>query len=482
MLLTTLLPALNACFGLVPTNTGTPPDTADSASPEETGGPPDDTGSEACVQMGVATSSTDWELPPDYAEGTFNTPSDTRPGNDPSWAFRDLDGNGRTDIVITSADGVDVEGLGTTAWALHSNTGSKFRSEVETWDLPGGYPQDTFVLTYDAATAVSPAWALADLDGDGHDDLVVTYDSASSVDGVGTKVWLVYVNTGKGFAGSSTSWALPPGFAEGALSALSDTVAADPTWGLADLDGDDRLDFVVTHDAGDPGIGTTSWRVYLNTGSGFSSTGEEWLLPEGYPTDTFDRLYDDDVGSAPSWSLYDIDGNGRSDVVVTRDDGAGVEGLGTTTWRFYSNTGSRFRTEALPWALPSGYPTNTFSRLNDTDSASPNWSVGDYDVDGAPDLLVTRNDDAGIDELGTSRWQLFSGDGESGFASSNTAWPLPKEYANLSFQSVTDDNPASPGWMLTDLDADGLYDVVIVEDGGTATGSTRWLPHTGKCR
>ncbi len=469
---------LYGCFGLA-TEVPVPVDSGDGGETGavDTDEPDEDTG---CVQMGVKTTMVEWELPPDFPEGTFETAYDSSPTSDPAWGLADLDGNGRTDILVTRNDVVGDPNLGTTSWLYLSNTGSKFRSEADSWSLPGGYPEGTFATPYDINLA-SPAWVLADLDGDGHNDLVITEDRASSVTGLGTSLWVTYENEGDGFSNSLKTWSLPPGFSEGALSSMADNNPASPTWALVDLNADGRSDFVVTHDDSTEGLGTTSWRVYLNTGTGFSSSASEWLLPEGFPERTFDRVYDDDSLAAPSWGLYDIDGNGRTDLVVTRNDDGEVEGVGTKTWVYYSNTGSRFRTEDQKWALPPSYPTNTFETLSDTNSATPTWALADLDRDQLPDLVVTRDDDADIDELGSSRWQLYSG-GEEGFSEENTAWPLPKEFEALSFQAIYDDQTGSPAWSLIDLEGDDLLDIIVTEDGSDTTGTTTWRLYPGKCR
>jgi hypothetical protein len=475
------LNALCGCFGLASAVAPAGADSGDTAA-ADTGGPPDDTGAGDCRQSGVANAGTSWSLPAGFPAGTFTKAADATPTADPSWAFVDVDGNGRTDLLVTRFDDAAVEGLGSSSWLYYSNTGAMFRTNSASWALPAGYPDGTFATPYDLSLSTSPAWVRADLDGDGKLDLVVTEDRASSEAGLSTTLWLVYQNTGSGYSSSPTSWSLPAGFSNGSLNALTDTNPAEPTWALLDVNADGRSDFVVTHDDSTEGLGTTLWQVYLNNGSGFASSATDWLLPEGFPARTFDRVYDDDPSTAPSWGLLDIDGNGRIDLVVTRDDDAGVSGLGTSSWLYHSNTGSRFRTEGVPWTFPDSYPTNAFQTLTDADPASPSWAIADLDRDGLLDLVITRDDDAGIDELGTLRWQLFSGDGESGFAEENTAWTLPKDQPDNTFQGFSDTLSALPSWTLVDLDGDDLLDVALTEDGTEATGTTSWEMHSGKCR
>ena len=153
---------------------------------------------------------------------------------------------------------------------------------AEAWDLPTGFPTDTFASTADLDYATAPSWGLADLTGDGLTDLVVTRDDNSGVDGLSGSLWLLYRNTGSGFSGSPTSWSLPAGYDRLTFSSVYDDSSADPAWTLTDLDADGKLDFVITHDdnAGVSGLGSSTWMVFLNSGSGFATTGTPWDLPQ----------------------------------------------------------------------------------------------------------------------------------------------------------------------------------------------------------
>ncbi len=475
-----LLLAFAACFPQLAT---TADDSAlDSGVDSGDSAADSDTASTGCVQKGVDDAAEAWDLPTGFPTDTFASTADLDYATAPSWGLLDLDGNGRRDVVMTRDDASGVSGLGTTVWSTYSNTGSKFRVSAESWTLPGGFADLTFQTPADLDLAATPTWGLADLTGDGLTDLVVTRDDNSGVDGLSGSLWLLYRNTGSGFSGSPTSWSLPAGYDRLTFSSVYDDSSADPAWTLTDLDADGKLDFVITHDdnAGVSGLGSSTWMVFLNSGSGFATTGTPWDLPPGYSDGTFATAYD--ASSAdPAWGLADLDGNGRTDVVVTQDASAGA--VGNKKWLYYSNTGAKFRSESTEWALPVGLPDGTFTTLADASTDSPNWSLADLDRDGKLDIVVTRNDAAGIPELGTSRWQLFTNEG-AGFAADNTAWPLPAGFPELSFPTLYDSADADLGWTLTDIDGDNYLDLLVTHNanGSSALGTTTWDRYLAHCK
>lgn len=273
-----------------------------------------------------------------------------------------------------------------------------FSPTTTSWALPGGYAEATFDTLADTRSA-DPDWALTDLDGDGLSDLVVTADSVADPD-LGTSSWLLYRNTGAGFSATPTTWSLPAGYREGTFPSIADTSSSTPAWGLLDLDGDGAPDLVIAADDANDDLGTTAWWVYLNTGDGFDPVGASWALPGGYAAGTFDAIADDST-SSPSWTLLDLDGDDRYELVVTRDDATGG-GLGTTEWLVYDNSGSRFAPTATSWTLPGGYPDDTFTLAYDAQSSDPAWALVDLDGDGAPQLVVTE--DAADPALGVTEW------------------------------------------------------------------------------
>jgi hypothetical protein len=102
------------------------------------------------------------------------------------------------------------------------------------------------------------------MNGDGKPDLVISSDCATTST-VGVDHWLVHLNTGAGFAGTATSWALPAasGFSFGSgLAAVYNC----PQYATSDFNGDGTPDLVISGDCDTTStVGVDHWLVY--TGS-----------------------------------------------------------------------------------------------------------------------------------------------------------------------------------------------------------------------
>lgn len=191
--------------------------------------------------------------------------------------LRDLDGDGFVDLLLTGdvcADDWDPE-----VWRLYRGDGAGFASEPLPWSLPlsstgTGWPRtgadETAVACPDGRVG-SRHWVLDDLDGDGRDELVLTYDGcgAQSVD-----TWYTYRAGEDGFADEPSVWALPGGSVGEVAKWGFHTTSGGATaclvggWGsldyaTVDVDGDGVRDLLVTRDGcADPGAGFDHWRVF----------------------------------------------------------------------------------------------------------------------------------------------------------------------------------------------------------------------------
>jgi hypothetical protein len=114
-----------------------------------------------------------------------------------------------------------------------------------------------------------PYYSLIDLTGDGLPDLVVSYVCNDLM--TGNDYWLVYANTGSGFATVPTQFALPPGYSAGSgryvYSDPQDSVAdcnGDnvPYYSLIDLTTTGHLDLVVSYVCASSAVGNAYWLVY----------------------------------------------------------------------------------------------------------------------------------------------------------------------------------------------------------------------------
>ncbi|MGK0359364.1 MAG: hypothetical protein ACI9U2_001666, partial [Bradymonadia bacterium] len=179
----------------------------------------------------------------------------------------DLDGDGNLDFVVPNGvifEDVDDPLVGRAYWQVWSAGDDGWRGEPRQWRIP-------FTTEAVGGAIASQFYALADLTGDGLADFVYfRAGPGMPVDPLlGKAYWLVYENTGDGFAQNATQWTLPFTLDEvGDRRDLSTRAHA-----LLDLDGDGLLDFVVNRNEempdADPLVGKAYWLVYANTGNGF---------------------------------------------------------------------------------------------------------------------------------------------------------------------------------------------------------------------
>lgn len=187
---------------------------------------------------------------------------------------RDLDADGLADLLVTW-DACD-EAWDPDAWLLYPGTGAGFATSPVTWPLPpagSGWARSTGAdpeaVCADGVQG-SRQWVLDDIDGNGQDDSVVTYDGCDPL----LETWRVYRGAAEGFDLDAVPWQLPGG-------AVRDVPKWDQYtgpggtapclvggWGdldaeVLDVDGDEVRDLLVTRDAcSDPTAGFDHWRVF----------------------------------------------------------------------------------------------------------------------------------------------------------------------------------------------------------------------------
>ena len=356
-----------------------------------------------------------------------------------------------------------------------------------------------------------PYHSTVDLTGDGLPDLIVTLSPCAD-DGVGDEHWLLYENTGAGFASTPTNWSLPspygagPNYAPFALltSTSNDCATDDPYHSTIDLTGDGLLDLVITlSPCADDGVGDENWLLYENTGTGFASTPTEWPLPSPYganpgyaPFALLTSTSNDCATDDPYHSTVDLTGDGLPDLIVTLSPCAD-DGVGDEHWLLYENTGTGFANTPTNWSLPSPYGAGPnyapfallASTSNDCATDDPYHSTIDLTGDGLPDLIITLAPCAD-DGVGDDRWLLYENTG-TGFAADASSWPLPPSYgagpnyapfallASTSNDCATDD----PYHSTIDLTGDGLLDLVVTlapcaDDG---VGTEAWRVYEAVC-
>ncbi|HKL14457.1 MAG TPA: VCBS repeat-containing protein [Balneolaceae bacterium] len=244
-------------------------------------------------------------------------------GNESIVATGDLNGNGKQDLLL--ANKIDPGERNSSLVYIYENRGTESNPEFHqsgTLDLPDAYHY---------------APALADLDGDGLDDLLLGRWRGGVA---------FYRNSGDGFEEiSETLLELPRG---------SNAAPA-----LADLDNDGDFDLL---------LGSSGGRVH-------------YYRNEGSPSEPDFQLVDDafqgvEVQHRSVPAFYDIDGDGDLDLFL----GSKVDGI-----VFFENTGTASEPEFQQADLPVALHVGQFSAPH----------ITDLDNDGKPEFLI-GNREGGI--------------------------------------------------------------------------------------
>ncbi|MCE3294484.1 MAG: cell surface protein [Crocinitomicaceae bacterium] len=498
--------------------------------------------------QGFSTTATNWTLPAGgyrddngHLYGFNQQYKETYYYNGAQgWSTMDINGDGKQDLVVTGqGNGSFGDGFGlpnNPVWKVYLNTGSGFSTTASNWTLPaGGYKDDNGHLYGFNQTSKetyyyngAQGWSTMDMNGDGKPDLVVTGQGNGSFgDGFGlpnNPVWKVYLNTGSGFSTTAANWALPAGGYKddnGHLYGFNETFKATyyyngaQGWSTIDVSGDGKPDLVVTGQGngsfGD-GFGLPNspvWKVYLNTGSGFSATATNWGLPGGGYKDDNGHLYGFNeiskatyyYNGAQGWSTKDMNGDEKPDLVVTgQGNGSFGDGFGlpnNPVWKVYLNTGSGFSTTVTNWSLPAGgykddnghlYGFNEASKATYYYNGAQGWSSDDINGDGKPDLIVTGQGNGSFgDGFGLPNnpvWKVYLNTG-SGFSASVISWTLPAGgyrddnghlYGFNETSKETYYYNGAQGWSANDINGDGKMDLIVTGQGNGSFGDGFGLP------
>jgi hypothetical protein len=358
-------------------------------------------------------------------------------GKTASWSVIDMNGDDKPDFVLT--EDCSDSAIGNSSWDVYFNTGTGFSATATSFALPtvagalgasGGPPLTSLEGSDACSVGRTASWSVVDMNGDDKPDFVLT--EACSDLAIGNSSWDVYFNTGTGFSAMATSFALPT--IVGALGAsggppLTSLGGSDPCsvgetarWSVSDMNGDKKPDFLVTRACADATIGNSSWDVYRNSGTGFSSKATSFALPTVYGAlgasgapalPSLDGSDPCSLSGSASWSVIDVNGDYKPDFLLTRacTDSA----VGTSRWDVYLNTGTGFSTNATSFALPtivgalgaSGVPPLTSLGGSDecARGGTASWSVLDMNGDREPDFLLTRA--CADSTIGNSGWSVY---------------------------------------------------------------------------
>jgi hypothetical protein len=435
-----------------------------------------------------AENSQEWAVPDNGLDEGFVQPFIF--GSYRYWITMDIDGDQQLDIVQTgSSDQVQSawDAAGSPYWKVFRGGGERWSASAVEWRVPASGGSSGF---FAANTSGSGEWRTFDISGDGLPDLIQTSDPDTGYvwDQAGDPFWKVFVNDGEGgFARPAQSWPVPD---SGTTYGFNATAYSSSYyhWVTLDMDGDRLPDLVQTADPATGRIwddlGSPHWKVFANTGEGFSGQATIWSVPDSGTTGGFYAA----LATGPGmWRVMDLDDDGNADLVQTSDPATGYvwDASGEPYWKVFAGSDDGFAGSPHKWSVPrSGLDDGFFTAF--ADASYRLWSV--IDIDGDRDLDLVQTGDVSHparvwDASGDPYWKVYRNTGD-GFSPDLHRWPVPTSGTDYGFYQV-DNVDAETTWALLDADADGHLDLVQTEDPATgrvwdATGSPYWKVFRGE--
>ncbi|OGW69572.1 MAG: hypothetical protein A2036_04275 [Omnitrophica bacterium GWA2_50_21] len=331
-----------------------------------------------------------------------------------------------------------------TAWKVQLNNGSSFASlsDFGTLYKPTSWSGWDYISRVDDNK--QQASDFLDINGDGLPDRILAQDNNTA--------WIVQLNTGSGFDSNNSSWGTISRMVSSSVSYdyIRYSPGTDPTvtWiDFFDINGDGLPDRIMAEE------NNSTWKVQLNTGSGFSSM-QDWGTTEEMETSSKrDAIRLTSSARETKVDMVDINGDGLPDRVQSKDS--------NTYWKVQYNTGSGFTTmqDFGPIEVLNSNPRWEHVRYF-SDAGEQAVDLFDVNGDGLPDRIqATDNNTAWKVQYNTGTGFTSMQDyGTIGYMVSSVRWSYPR-WVNTSGEMAVD---------VADLDGDGLADRLQSNDSNTA--------------
>lgn len=258
---------------------------------------------------------------------------------------------------------------------------------------------------------------LVDVNGDSLQDLLIAYNDGATNDK------RIFLNTGSGWSETS-SWTIPDDVW------LSQSNERDTGWRIADINGDNLSDLIISYDQGG---GLFDKRVYLNNGvNGWTPQNGTWQIP--------DIFFAQANATDPGGRMADANGDGLPDLFKAHYIPTNPTGP-ITDWQMYLNTGSGWA-QSLAWIFPEDFHISNYYNSKDQGTR-----LADINSDGLLDAATNFEESPAVFK---KRVYINTGSG----------WVLDSKWTLPDDAVFTNYNGRDFGWRIIDANGDGRTDLV----------------------
>ncbi len=322
------------------------------------------------------------------------------------WSFADITGDGKADLMAVSGPTAPDQGR------IYVSHGTEDGYKSWNWI---SYGKD---INFTPETIQAHTWSLADINGDGRADLFAITGPGALAQG------RVHVSFSTGIGFGNWDWksiGYNTNFRVESLYAGA--------WSLADVSGDGKADLI-----GIGGVKTSDQGVVyvsFSTGNGFGN----W----DWNNAGLGSVFTKETIEAHSWSLADVNGDGKTDLIGIGGPKAGDQG------RVYVSFSTGHGFGSWDWFDSAANSNYTLETVN-----ADSWSFADVNGDGMADMIAIGGPDT--EDEGVVNVAYSTGRGFQNWNRNNSS-----KDSRLNKLTVTERN-----WSLADVNGDGNADLVAI--------------------